>query len=174
MTFVDLTRRALTQQGPAALTVDDFTRVDLSKIGWTGSTERHLQSISEVLDRVDRGEAEYLAVRAPDGTPVALGGINYWEAPGVGTIFQLSTHHALQGLGLGTALIRGAEQRILRRGLAVARLGVEDDNPRARALYERLGYVPVGRRRVSWPAQRPDGSLFVYETEITELERHLE
>lgn len=171
-TSIDDARDKFVRNGPAALRVDDLNRDDLARIGWSG-TERHVQSVAEVLDRVEQGEAEYLAVRGPDGAPISLGAINYWEAPGVGTIFQLSTHPDLQGLGLGTALITQAEERIRRRGLQVARMGVEDDNPRARALYERLGYVPTGRRSVSWEAQRSDGSLFLYETVITELDKQL-
>lgn len=129
--------------------------------------------MSDVLARVSYGDTEYLAVRAPDGTPVAIGGIDYSLAPGVGTIFQLATHERLQGLGLGTLLIAAAEERIRRRGVRVARLGVEDDNPRARALYERLGYVASGRRPESWEAQGDEGMMFLYETVVTELDKHL-
>lgn len=172
MTFIEPVRRKVSDSGPTALQVDDLTHKDLPRIDWSG-TARHVQSVAEILDRAQRGEAEYLAVRAPDGTPVAIGAINYWEAPAAGTIFQLSTHPELQGLGLGTSLISAAEQRILRRGLHLAVVGVEDDNPRARSLYERLGYAPAGRRAVSWQAQRPDGSLYTHETVITDLQKRL-
>jgi ribosomal protein S18 acetylase RimI-like enzyme len=172
MTFIDDVRREIDRGGPDVLPVDDLHPSDLARIGWSGSP-RHVQSVEEVLKRVEKDEAEYLAVRAPDGTPVALGAINYWEAPAAGTIFQLSTHVEVQGLGLGTRLIEVAEERIRRRGLRAARVGVEDDNPRARHLYERLGYASVGRRHVSWEAQRSDGSLFLYETVITDLEKPL-
>jgi RimJ/RimL family protein N-acetyltransferase len=52
-------------------------------------------------------------------------------------------------------------------------LSVEPDNPRARALYERLGYVASGRRRVAWESQRADGTTFMYETEVTDLRKNL-
>jgi ribosomal protein S18 acetylase RimI-like enzyme len=42
--------------------------------------------------------------------------------------------------------------------LSVAQLDVEVDNPRARTLYERLGYREVGRRPASWDVEDPDGS----------------
>ncbi|MEE1791533.1 GNAT family N-acetyltransferase, partial [Streptomyces sp. BE308] len=40
---------------------------------------------------------------------------------------------------LGTFLVQAAELRIRERGLRRSELAVEESNPRARALYERLG-----------------------------------
>jgi ribosomal protein S18 acetylase RimI-like enzyme len=164
------TRQAVERHGAGHLTVDDLAIADLPRIAWSGSA-RHVQAVAEVLARVASGETEYLAVRAVDRLPVAIGGVDYAEAPGVGTIFQLSTHSELQGLGLGTALIAAAEDRIRRRGVKVARVGVEDDNPRARRLYQRLGYREIGQRPASWEAQAPDGSVFLYEALVTELDK---
>lgn len=50
---------------------------------------------------------------------------------------------------------------------------MEDANPRARALYQRLGYVELGRRRASWEAQAPDGTLFAYRTVFADMDRSL-
>ena len=58
-------------------------------------------------------------------------------------MWQLAVLPALQSRGLGTLLIRAAEQRIRNRGLRRAELAVEESNPRARALYERLGYASL-------------------------------
>jgi hypothetical protein len=44
---------------------------------------------------------------------------------------------------------------------------VEEGNPRARALYERLGYVACGREPESWDEEGPDGSVRHYETAVT-------
>jgi ribosomal protein S18 acetylase RimI-like enzyme len=52
---------------------------------------------------------------------------------------MLEVQPALRSCGICTVLIQTAEQRISARGLPRAELGVEDDNPRARALYEMLG-----------------------------------
>ena len=164
------TRRALETEGPVALAIDDLRPDDLAALGWSG-TAAHVRSVADYLARVPSGEVEYLIARGVDGTPVAKGGILYGEVPGVAEIMQLATHGDLQGLGLGTALIAAAEERIRRRGVAVARVGVEDGNPRARALYERLGYRESGRREVSWEAEVADGSLFDYHTTITELDK---
>lgn len=49
----------------------------------------------------------------------------------------------------------------------------EENNPRARALYERLGYVAYDRRPDSWDEQAPDGSLRRYETLCTLMRKEL-
>src|SRR6266702_6091962 len=67
-----------------------------------------------------------------------------------GVFSQLATLDGLQGLGIATMLIAAAEQRVRGRGLAFATLGVEDGNPRARRLYQRLGYQASGRQHASW------------------------
>jgi ribosomal protein S18 acetylase RimI-like enzyme len=48
-----------------------------------------------------------------------------------------------QSRGLGTAVINGLKAEAVARGVSLE-LGVEKDNPRARALYERLGFVLTG------------------------------
>jgi ribosomal protein S18 acetylase RimI-like enzyme len=55
----------------------------------------------------------------------------------------------------------------------VARVSVEDNNPLARTLYERLGYHQVGHGEVSWEAEGEDGSLFLYKTVVTEMDKAL-
>jgi ribosomal protein S18 acetylase RimI-like enzyme len=76
-------------------------------------------------------------------------------------------------MGLGTLLIEAAEARIRARGIAIATLSVETNNPLARDLYERLGYAPCRERHASWESERADGSSFTYETTVTELEKRL-
>jgi ribosomal protein S18 acetylase RimI-like enzyme len=50
----------------------------------------------------------------------------------------------LQSRGIGTALMGAAEELVCSRGFGGIVLGVEDANPRARRLYERLGYEAFG------------------------------
>jgi hypothetical protein len=111
---------------------------------------------------------DYLAVRA-GGVLVAKGGIDFAAEAGAGTIWQLATHPRLEGLGLATRLIGELEACALRRGVHRLRLGVEVDNPRARQLYERLGYEPIGESETAWEADAEDGSRFLYRTRLTEM-----
>ena len=59
------------------------------------------------------------------------------------------------------------------RGRRVAALSVEVDNPRALALYERLGYRGVGRRTTGWEVDEPDGTTGWYSTEVLDMEKPL-
>jgi ribosomal protein S18 acetylase RimI-like enzyme len=165
-------RETVTDFGVERLVVNDLTHDDLDEIGWSGSPP-YVHHVAAELLRAADGQAAYLAVRAPDGAPVAKVAIDYTMEPGVGVIHQLATHPDVQGLGIGTRAIEGAEARIRARGLKTALLSVETDNPRAKALYERLGYATSGERTASWERERDDGSTFVYTTVLTDLTRAL-
>lgn len=51
---------------------------------------------------------------------------------------------AARGQGVGTALLSAIKDEARARGLSCVRLDVIDTNPRARALYEREGFVACG------------------------------
>ena len=152
------------------LTIRDLTRGDLPACAWTGSS---MSNFAKALDRADRGEIDYLAVCPPCGLPVAVGGIDYTLSAGAGTLYQLAVHGAVQSCGIGTLLIGAAEQRIRARGLHRAELAAEHDNPRARALYERLGYVGYDSRPEEWDEQAGDGSVSRYRTVCTLMRKEL-
>jgi ribosomal protein S18 acetylase RimI-like enzyme len=152
--------------------VRDLTPADLPACAWSGSVS-HLVHVAHELERAAAGEVDYLAVCTPAGLPVAIGGVDYQAAVGAGTLWQLGVLPALRSCGLGTVLIRAAEDRIRSRGLRRAELGVEESNPRARALYERLGYAAYGSRPDSWDVETPDGPPHRYETMCTLMRKDL-
>ncbi|MCC9707108.1 GNAT family N-acetyltransferase [Streptomyces sp. MNU76] len=154
------------------LSARDLVHADLASCGWSGS-DLHLASVAKQLERAKVGEVDYLAVCPPTDIPVAKGGVDYQVKEGVGTLWQLAVHPALQSCGIGTFLVEAAERRIRDRGLREAELSVEENNPRARALYERLGYVAYGRQMDSWDERAPDGSLRRYETMCTLMRKEL-
>ncbi|WP_052849016.1 GNAT family N-acetyltransferase [Streptomyces avicenniae] len=154
------------------LSVRDLRPTDLESCGWAGS-EPHLADVAKQVERARLGEVDYLAVCPPTDMPVAVGGIDYRTAEGAGTLWQLAVHPALQSCGIGTLLIGVAEQRIKDRGLRRAELGVEEDNVRARALYERLGYLAFDRRPEAWDVLDADGSVRRHETMCTLLRKEL-
>ncbi|MFD0899721.1 GNAT family N-acetyltransferase [Actinomadura sediminis] len=155
------------------LSARDLTHADLESCAWAGSPV-HLASVARQLDRARLGEVDYLAVCPPSGLPVAIGGVDYRAREGVGTLWQLTVHPALRSCGIGTFLVHAAEGRVRARGLRRAELSVEETNPRARALYDRLGYVASGRRPESWDELAPDGSVRHYETVCTVMSKDLE
>jgi ribosomal protein S18 acetylase RimI-like enzyme len=165
-------RSALEADGPAVLTVDDLRAADLDRLGWSGS-RAHLRSVEKQLERMAAGEVEYLVARAPDGSPVGKAGIDYAVGRGRGVVWQVVVHDEVQGLGIGTLLLDVAEARMLRRDCRVAALSVEVDNARAQALYERLGYRPIGTRDTGWETDGPDGAVAWYSTEVVDMEKPL-
>lgn len=161
-----MTRIALT------LSVRDLRHADLVSCTWAGS-DHHLAGVARQLERARAGDVDYLAVCTRADIPIAKGGVDYRAQEGAGTLWQLAVHPALQSCGIGTVLVEAAEQRIRARGLRRAELGVEERNPRARALYERLGYIAYDRRPDSWDEQTPDGTLRRYETMCTLMRKNL-
>lgn len=106
------------------------------------------------FERQQRGHGTFLIAWAGD-LPVAAGEILWGgcSAP------EINQHYPdcpeLNGLevwppelrsqGIGTTLIVAAEDLARQRGYHRIGLGVTDDNPRAAALYLRLGYQETGR-----------------------------
>lgn len=59
------------------------------------------------------------------------------------------TTEAARGRGVGTKLLEAISDEARSRGYSAVRLDVIDTNPRARALYERRGFRPVGTEKSS-------------------------
>lgn len=132
------------------LSFRDLEAADLADLDWSGGPE-HLRATAAQLGPAAAGDVALLVGALPNGRLVALGGVDFRPAPGVGLLWLLAVHETLQGLGLGTGLVRALEQRAAERGCQRVRLLVEHDNPRAAALYRRLGYVECGSALDHWP-----------------------
>lgn len=59
---------------------------------------------------------------------------------------------AHRGHGIGSRLIDGILAIARQKGFAAVRLEVSDNNPRARALYTRHGFVATGTKSTGWAA----------------------
>ncbi|MBN1824630.1 MAG: GNAT family N-acetyltransferase [Candidatus Eisenbacteria bacterium] len=81
-------------------------------------------------------------VARADGRPVGFA-VLVLRGAFVGYLQSLVVEPALRGRGIGTRLLRFAEERILRESPNVF-VCVSSFNPGARRLYERLGYREVG------------------------------
>lgn len=64
----------------------------------------------------------------------------------VAMIHNLAVTPHFRGEGLGTQLIEQLEQTMKTKGYEIAALDVDGDNPKAKALYEKLGYKVIGER----------------------------
>ena len=68
-------------------------------------------------------------------------------------LLNLCIHPGWQGQGLGHKLIQHLLKLARQSGAESAFLEVRESNAKARALYRRLGFVEVGRRRDYYPRQ---------------------
>lgn len=158
----------------SSLSADDLKSSDIEPetLGWTGGP-LHLNSVRKALQRIKSGEVEMMVIRAPNGIPVAKGGIDYKVNPGSGTIWQLVSHPELKGLGTGTMLIKAMENRMLKRKIPTAMMGVELWNKKAKKLYERLGYKVVGTKQETWKELDKDGKEYDYVADEYQMSKDL-
>lgn len=96
--------------------------------------------------RQEAGSVDFL-VALVDGVPLGSGELTRDDPP---ELKNLGVEPAARGRGVGTVLIRAAESLVADRcsaagvGECALVVGVGLDNPRAAALYERLGYQRSG------------------------------
>jgi ribosomal protein S18 acetylase RimI-like enzyme len=117
------------------------------------------------LERIQRIPRAGLMVAESDGTYAGFlywyEGRKPWYAPSVDKYARISDLHILpasQGKGLGRALLRDALRRISEAGIETVFLETDEDNTRARGLYESEGFVRVAPgvarfRRQSGPSE---------------------
>jgi len=158
-----------------ALEFRDLQQVDLGLLEWSGGSA-HMDALALALRHSWEGLVEALVGEVSTGALIAAGGVDYRlssgsapDEPASGVLWMLSVHPSWQGLGVGTQLIAALEDRARQRGCHTAALAVEHDNPRAAALYRRLGYTDFGSGLDTWPLD--DGSTYV--TAVTHMHRSL-
>jgi GNAT superfamily N-acetyltransferase len=98
------------------------------------------------------GHRVAVATIAHDGEASVVGFCSYGPErerargfTGRGEIWAFYLHPDAWGTGAADALMEAAEDRLVRDGFPDAVLWVLDDNPRARAFYQKHGWEPSGR-----------------------------
>ena len=154
---------------------------DLEPLGAVFASERGF--FADCLSRQEAGGG-VLLVAWLDGWPagdvfLSLGPADEPEVrrhlPGVPTLVHLEVVGRLQRRGIGTALVHAGEDAARRLGHGRVALGVGLDNPGARRLYERLGYIGWGHGHTvtSWREQRPDSAPVTVTETIDMLVKRL-
>lgn len=144
----------------------DLQQVDLAGLRWSGG-RAHQRALRDFLERSWTGEVDAVVAELSTGVLVAHGFVDFVRFGDAGHVQTLAVRDDWQGLGLGTLMVRELEQRACGRELSASTLTVELDNPRARALYQRLGYRVQGPSIERWPLD--DGSI---HEAACELMRH--
>jgi len=113
---------------------------DLEHFGAFGS-DRHVEHCRTTFAE---GVPMLVAVDGND-TPVGKVHVKLEAGRGAALIEAAGVAPEMRRRGICTALMRAAEVFASEEGFAALELGVEDTNPDARRLYERLGYRSVAR-----------------------------
>jgi ribosomal protein S18 acetylase RimI-like enzyme len=108
--------------------LDDGTRTGLAAAVAAGP--------SRALVIGEPGAAGLTAVLAVDLPP--------WRDRTVPWLWLVEVHPQHRGHGVGSALLAEAHRRLAMTGHRAVELSVDEGNPRAAALYRRLGYEVVG------------------------------
>lgn len=88
----------------------------------------------------------FLLVEREGGQPLGVLDLYlHHPEPGVAHVGLLLLREAVQGRGLGREVVEELSRALAAAGFTALRLSVGDENPGARAFWERLGAEPVGR-----------------------------
>jgi ribosomal protein S18 acetylase RimI-like enzyme len=149
---------------PLAVTIRRCAEQDLPGLEWYGRFAPHREIIRAAYDAQCRGDGDML-VADVNGFPAGQVWIDLmrYRAQRIGVLWAVRVYPFLCSLGIGRRLVEVAEQRLRALGYVAAELGVERDNPGARRLYERLGYVIEREARVAFSYTPPWGDVPVTE-----------
>jgi len=139
------------------------TAEDLAKLEWFGAFTHHRAIIRDAFAMQGRGEAVMLVAEV-GGFPVGQAWLDLRPRHGSDAplVWAVRVMAPFRGLGIGARLMAAIEAAALARGHARLELGVETDNPGARAFYERLGWRLADARRESYGYVTPEGQAVTH------------
>ncbi len=133
-----------------ALTIRDLSPTDERALEWQGGPD--LRSFYQRQTLAHQAGGIHVLIAAgrhedQDDFPIGQAAI-HWQGkpthPQIPDIQSLRVHPDYRGAGIGSRLVRACEEYSQRKGHERISLSVALDNPRARRLYERLGYAVAG------------------------------
>lgn len=129
-----------------AFHIREGTEADLPALEWEGEYSRFRQIYRASLEAARRGE-RMLLVAEVDRKVVGQIFVNFqspWTVPNsdgrAGYLYAFRVRPGHRGLGIGRALLEGAETALRRAGVDHAVIAVARSNHEARRLYQRRGY----------------------------------
>ena len=121
---------------------------DLASLEWWGWYSSQRNCIRDAFERHRSGRGLVLVAES-QGFPVGQiwADFDRYAREPVAFLWGVRIIPGLRGAGIGRRLLAAAEKASASRGMTWVEISVEKDNPRARALYERLGYTLAGEYR---------------------------
>lgn len=101
------------------------------------------EQVAADLQRPGRLDSQFLWI-SDDGEPVGMIG-GQTIAPSGARIGPVYTPPALRGRGIGAAMVAALSQQLLVSGARCVFLFTDASNPTSNALYQHIGFVPIGR-----------------------------
>ena len=149
-------------------------RHDLPQLEWFGLYTEHRQLIKDAFRRQQAGEVVMLLADL-DGFPVGQAWLDLSAQAGdsVGVIWAVRVFPLLRNHGIGTRLMVAAERLLFEKGYQWSELTVDKHEPRARRLYERLGYRSMGSTEGLLRYTTPDKRLVALNLQLWILRKPL-
>lgn len=144
------------------LTIRDLHDDDVETMAWAGSPT-HLDYVRAAVERAKAGEVILLIAFDGDES-IGQGGADLTAVEGAAKFWMFAVREDRRSQGIGSAMMSELEDRVRAAGFDTAVLSVEQSNPRAKALYERLGWDVVGETTESWQQDDGNGEVFTYTT----------
>lgn len=110
----------------------------------------------------DQGRTRHYVLAEEDGVVAGWAGLA--SAGGQGDVLTIGVHPDMQGRGLGARLLTALLDEAVARGCGEVFLDVRADNDRARRLYERFGFTPVGVRKRYYQPSGVDAIVMMRES----------
>lgn len=129
---------------PRLLTIDDLPAVlELERLLFPDDAWSEITYRAELTE--SDGTHHYVAIDGDDGRLAGWAGLS--AAGGQADVLTIGVRPELQGQGLGARLLTELLGAAAELGCPEVFLDVRADNDRARRLYERFGFTPVGVRK---------------------------
>ena len=145
-------------------TIRTARRSDLPALEWDGAYTHFRRLFARAYEYVLRGEAAIFLAEHPQDGIVGQVFVQYESnRPELADgnerayVYSFRVKPAHRGQGIGTRLMETVENDLRARGFRRVTLNVAKDNPRARQLYERLGYRVVGEDPGQWSYEDHNG-----------------